>query len=580
MRARPRDYAAVLAVSYGASVLFNLLVGSYSWLPGHGWELIFLPVPESLGVVLLVLGISRIHAPRRFRPLLIVLSFIILIIFLFNLGQTFFRYVYRRDFDPYTLLPLVPEFFAMVFRSDVVKRPSFIAAVSLVAGALLGGFFFLLLSLLRRIFSRFEIGPAGFLFPAALLFVVLFLPSPILSEVLFRKMVNGPADFADTVPTPLDDTGAEWGEDKGAVKESEPVGLETPPETGPEYAFPGIEDPDIYLFVAESYGHTIFTNPHHFERLEETYRDLDRKLNEAGFRVYTTIYESTTFGGTSWLADTTLITGIEIDTQAKFNTVIDAASRNLIHILGEEGYTTVFSAPGTKAIPEPQKRFYSFSRFVLAEDFGYQGPYFTFGDMPDQFQINHVHSKVLSRIESPFFVEFMLVSSHVPWNYIPPVIEEWRRLDDGSIYYDRSKNTWYDNSWAVGSELFEGYTHSIRYVLKVIVDYLITYLSENELIILVGDHQPKFPISEEDAGFGVPVHIISRNKEALKHFARFGYAEGFIPPEDEGFYGLESFLGHFLYIARGRSLGRAPGRRPDRIPPSPFEVNTAPDRGE
>ncbi len=550
-----RRFAVVLGCLYGVSVLLNLLLGSYSWLPGHRLKLIFLPVPESLAVVFLVFGISRMRSSAGYRLLLIILSGLFLVIFLFNIGQTFFRYVYRRDFDPFTHLDLIPEFLAMVFRSDLIKRPLFIAAASVSLAGLLGGAFFLVFSLLRRLFVRLVSPAAGLLLPLGIVMAIFFSPSPVLTGVLFRKLLDGPADFTHSVPT----------EDFEAVADPDP-------DPDPAYAFPGIEDADIYLFVIESYGHTVFTNPRHYKRLAGSYRDINEKLSGAGFAVYTTVYESTTFGGTSWLADSSLVTGIEVDTQAKFNKVLEEGTRNLTHILGEKGYTTVFSSPATKAIPDDQKRFYSFSRFVLSGDFGYQGPYFVFGDMPDQFQINHIRKNVLPELESPLFIEFMLVSSHVPWNYIPPVIEDWSRIDDGSIYYDRSRNTFYDNSWAMGSELFEGYTHSLRYVLEVITDYLVTYIAGNDLVILVGDHQPKFPVSEEDAGFGVPLHIISRNREYLKPFTRFGYVTGFIPPEGEGFYGLESFLGHFLRVAKGTARGLTPRERPVRIPSSPYEV--------
>ena len=561
---RVRDFTVLLVIFYGAVVFLNLLLGSYSWLPGHRWARIFLPVPESLAAVLLIFAISRIRKPGRAGPLLIALSAVMIVIFLFNLGQTFFRYVYRRDFDPYTHLSLVPEFFSMVFRSDLVKKPPFIAAAAAGAGAILVGVFYLGFSLLKRVFARFETGPAGFVFPVLLVVLVLFFPSPVLTGVFLRTLASGPADFTDAVPAA--------GMESGGGEIIDAADPDPPEKQLPEYVFPGIEDADIYLFVIESYGHTIFTNSDHYRRLAGTYRNAERLLSGAGFGIYTTVYDSTTFGGTSWLADTSLVTGIEIDTQAKYKTVLEEGTRNLLHILDDEGYTTVFSSPSTKEMLDSHKRFYSFSRFVLSGDFGYQGPYFVFGDMPDQFQINHIQKNILPEIKSPRFVQFMLVSSHVPWNYIPPFIEDWSRIDDGSLYYDRSRNTYYDNSWAVGSELFEGYAHSIRYVLEVLTDYCVTYRTGDELIILVGDHQPKFPISEEDAGFGVPLHIISRNRDFLKNFTRFGYVPGFIPPEGEGFYGLESFLGHFLYVAGGKARGSVLRGRPVRVPISPSEA--------
>jgi hypothetical protein len=365
------------------------------------------------------------------------------------------------------------------------------------------------------------------------------------------------------------------------------------------YGLPGFEDADIHLFIVESYGMTVFSNPHQYARLEDFYRDMERRLEEAGFAALSWAYESTAFGGTSWLADASLITGLKIDTQHKYDRILEEGTHNLLHILADRGYRRIFSAPGSSYMDEKHRRFYDFSRYLLYDDFAYEGPYFAYGRMPDQYQLARAAEEIgltgtgqgtkkmatdystagypaagYSAADDPakgysakgypaageesLFVEYMLCSSHVPWNYIPPYLPDWEFPSNGRVYYDRSRNTYYEQSWTAGSEKFEGYAHSIRYSLESALGYIMRLLRDGEVVILVGDHQPAFPVSEKGASFAVPIHILSTDEDVIQPFHRFGYVEGLKPPLGENYPGIERFFLHFMSVAEGRAADRRP----------------------
>jgi hypothetical protein len=351
--------------------------------------------------------------------------------------------------------------------------------------------------------------------------------------------------------------------------------------SGSRSVFPGIEDADIHLFIVESYGMTVFTNPHQYGRLERYYREAEASLREAGFSIASYAYQSTAFGGTSWLADGSLITGLRLDSQHKYSRAVEEGRRNLLHILDDAGYTRLLSAPGSTFMDREHRRFYDFDRYLLYEDFDYEGPYFTYGRMPDQFQLARAAQVIFpegpgirdgdsgSRRagSAPLFAEYMLCSSHVPWNYIPPYLPAWHFPDDGRVYYDRSSNTFYETPWTAGSEVFEGYAHSIGYSLRSVFGYVSRFLEGDELIVLIGDHQPAFPVSERGASFAVPIHVISRSRDAVQLFYRYGYGEGLRPPQGEQeFPGIERFLPHFMSIASGRVSGIRPPGAPHGTP--------------
>jgi hypothetical protein len=333
------------------------------------------------------------------------------------------------------------------------------------------------------------------------------------------------------------------------------------------FALPGIQDKNIHIFIVESYGTTIFTNPHHFQRMEEFYRQQESLLQQEGFSILSNAYDSTTFGGTSWLADATILSGIELRTQSHYDQVVKQGTGNLLHLLARANYHRILSAPGTNFMTDDYTGFYNYDTYILQDDFEYSGPFFTFGKLPDQYQMHYIHSEIIDHTSSqPHFVQYILCSSHVPWNFIPPYIDSWEEFNSGNIYYNSERNTWYDNSWAVGSELFEGYAHSIRYSLESVFGYARTYLDQDDLLIVIGDHQPKFPVSEKGAGFGVPIHIIGKDRSILLPFLRFGYELGVLPPQTENLSGLERFLTHFLTVAEGHFLQPRPIDAPLPIP--------------
>ena len=527
-------------------LFFNLFLGSYSWFPRYEFYRIFIPLPEaSLAALfyLLIAGLRKrqLHSQGQRSIVLLLLSvftLIFLALFAFTTAESFFQHIYQRSFDIKANVPLAASFFNMIFTTDLFSRPLFIMLPAALAG---GALFILFLLLFRKglLWVRAISGPLHICFALGLFILSLFLVSPPSPALILADQCIRPAG---AVPEDI------------VLPRVEPPEVEEPASAADQsyYSLPGLQDPHIHLFIVESYGMTIFTNPHHKKRLAEFFPEQYRLLREEGFYVFSSAYDSTTFGGTSWLADAALLTGIDIHTQALYDRVVKGGTRNLLHVLSDKGYRTVLSAPGTHFMTEEYMEFYSFDDYITFEDFGYEGPYFCYGDMPDQYQLYHVFNTALGPERDsgkPVFIEYILCSSHVPWNYIPPYIESWSGFEKGKVYQDKTANTWYENSWVAGSELFEGYTHSIRYSLETVFGYAHRYLTGNDLLILVGDHQPKFPVSEKNAGFGVPIHIIARNRGILLPLKRFGYKEGLIPPEIENLAGLEEFLGHFYSMA-------------------------------
>ncbi len=562
---------------YALVVIFNIVLGAYAWFPRYEWLWLFIPAPESAAALLILLAIGfqlnkiqklknieHAHSshkkvfrfPASMRFLLILYTVIILILAFFSVAEAFFQHIYLRTFDIRANLPLVSHFFNMILGTEIFSQKAMLIVPSTAMCGLFGILLWCFFSRIAPIFGRMRQKPT--LISATILFLVSMLISPVepaairfIDQMLFYDDRNTSELY--TTKVPVFDQTSSYG---GYIE-----------KTKERYAFPGIQDSNLHLCIVESYGTTVFTNSHHFQRLQAFYQQQNMLLDKAGFSILSYAYNSTTFGGTSWLADATMLSGVEIRTQAQYDQIVKGSTPNLLHLLKQSKYHTILSAPGSKFMTDEYTGFYAYDRYILHEDFMYDGPFFTFGELPDQYQLYYIFKHEIGHNEpSPYFVEYILCSSHVPWNYIPPYIESWKNFNQGRIYFNRSRNTWYDNSWALGSELFEGYAHSIRYSLESVFGYARTFLDEDDILIIIGDHQPKFPVSEKEAGFGVPVHVIAKQRSSILPFLRMGYENGILPPCTDNLVGLEHFLDHLLTVAEGRYLRPRPENAPLPIP--------------
>ncbi|MEO0603321.1 MAG: hypothetical protein AAF211_17915, partial [Myxococcota bacterium] len=113
-----------------------------------------------------------------------------------------------------------------------------------------------------------------------------------------------------------------------------------------------VSTPDVRLYVIESYGDVLFEGaiaPTH----RATLAGLEAPLREAGWAMASGRGISPTHGGRSWMADATLLTGIQVDRQATFDHVAARGRTvpSLPRFFGERGYATVLVRPKDRARP-------------------------------------------------------------------------------------------------------------------------------------------------------------------------------------------------------------------------------------
>ncbi len=310
---------------------------------------------------------------------------------------------------------------------------------------------------------------------------------------------------------------------------------------------------NVYLFVIESYGQTVLDRLDLFARVLPEYRRFEADLGHSGFQIASRVLDSPTYGGRSWLAQATLLTSVPTEDQLQFELLRAAQPRTLAQAFRAAGYRTVLVQPGTVR-ESTQPDLLHFEQHYFARELGYAGPRFGWATMPDQFVLDAVRRKELTNTDTrPRFLGYALVSSHIPWSDLPPLVQNWSTIGDGSEYR-ALPHRHFATSWLSLGSAQDAYAESIVYDLEVLRRYIVEFVHDDSLLIVLGDHQPHSEVSGQSPYRGVPVHVLSRNRAFVDPFRSRGYTAGMVADEALPQAGLDSLM---LDLITDFSVGRA-----------------------
>ena len=319
-----------------------------------------------------------------------------------------------------------------------------------------------------------------------------------------------------------------------------------------------LERSNVYLFLIESYGESALTRPVFARRMADVYARFDTELAQHGFAAASSLLDSPTYGGGSWLAHATLATGVRASNQLEYSLLCEAKPKALARYFRDAGYRAILVQPATTR-RWPEGEFYGFDREYFAWDFDYRGPAFAWAPMPDQYVLDFVRRAEKDFSAGPVFVQYTLVSSHAPWNRQPPLVDDWSKLGNGAIYA-RLDVLRYPVTWSDLSNAADAYIRSLEYDFEVLRRYIGEFVRDESLVMVLGDHQPPAEITEQNASRGVPIHVLSRRRSLVDAFVGAGYTRGMRPAATGKGLGMERFLPNLLKTLSARTTEGGSGR--------------------
>jgi hypothetical protein len=499
----------------------------------------------SIDIVVLLLLLAVIgHLKWRVpKPVRIVFVSGLVFIRLLRLGDGVQQHYFSEQFSLYSDLPLVPELVRFVH--SALPWWLFVLAIAgtlLALAAMSLGLYFGLAHIEQYLRKRRHVYIATGVVVASYLLSTLFghhpkfdeyFEGPLAASVMPR--LKHEADF-------LYNMYSDQGEPARLMAVAEQRIQKLPTNLAK------LRGKNVYLILVESYGDSVFTWPRLSEPSKPVFDAFQTELEARGFSIVSGALDSPTYGGRSWLAHSTLATGIQVDNQLEYELVCSRRPKVLARFFRNAGYRTVLVQPGTTRA-WPKGELYDFEKKYYAWDFNYAGPAYAWATMPDQYVLDFVHKREPVPVPGPgarpLFIQYVLVSSHAPWSDLPPVLDDWDAIGNGAIYH-RVKNRHFPISWPNFENAQEAYIQSIIYDFEILRRYISRWVQDDSLVILLGDHQPVSDVAGNSESWGVPVHVLSRDKELLKPFAARGYIPGMRPPLEGARAGLQTFLGDFL----------------------------------
>ena len=288
---------------------------------------------------------------------------------------------------------------------------------------------------------------------------------------------------------------------------------------------------DVFVVFLESYGAVAWESDALSAPLSGSRAQLQADIRDTGRSVVSALVESTTFGGESWLAHISLLSGTEVRDD-RTNVRLMAQDRDtLVKLFGRNGYRTVAIVPGL-LIDWPEGAFYGYDEIYDHERLGYRGPPFGWWSINDQYSLARVDAlEVDPRDRPPLFVFFSTISTHAPFTPAPPYQPDWARVVSEHPY-DREEldQAWSDQpDW---TNLAPSYVEALRYAYATLGGYLRLRADRDLVMVLVGDHQPPALVSGEGASWNVPVHVIASRAELLDRLRAGRFHDGLAPGPD------------------------------------------------
>ncbi|MFI5935141.1 sulfatase-like hydrolase/transferase [Actinoplanes sp. NPDC051494] len=302
---------------------------------------------------------------------------------------------------------------------------------------------------------------------------------------------------------------------------------------------------DVMVTFVESYGRSAIEDPVLNTGVVKVLDNGSAELAGAGFVAQSGWLTSPTFGGGSWLAHSTLLSGLWINNQQRYRNLTSSDRLTLTSLFKKASWDTTSVMPGaTRAWPEGN--FYGYNQVYDSRTMGYAGPKFGWGPQADQYTLDWFQKNVMAPATTPQFVEMPLVSSHTPWAPIPSFID-WKDVGDGSVYHQIKASAKKSGTiWKDPAKIKHEYGRSVQYTLTTLISYLENFGDENTVMVFLGDHQPSPIVVGDGASHDVPITIVAKDKAVLDKVAGWGWTDGLKPAPDTPVWPMNDFRDKFL----------------------------------
>ncbi|WP_405875967.1 MULTISPECIES: sulfatase [unclassified Streptomyces] len=309
----------------------------------------------------------------------------------------------------------------------------------------------------------------------------------------------------------------------------------------------GLRGKDVMFTFIESYGRVAIDDPSMAPEIDATLKEGDARLKSAGFAARSGWLKSPVTGAGSWLAHSTFLSGLWIKNQQRYRTVTTSNRDTLTRYFQKTGaWRTVGIVPGVRKA-WPEGKYFGLDHIYDSTHLGYQGPYFSWTPVPDQFSLEAFqkleHGK---KNRDPIMAEIILASSHNPWSPIAHMID-WKDLGNGKVFYKiKKEGTNPTEVWKSAKRVRTEYRKAIQYSVDSLTQWVQRYGDKNTVLVFLGDHQPVPTVTGGSSNRDVPITIVAHDKKVLDKVSGWGWTEGLKPAKNGPEWSMDKFRDRFM----------------------------------
>ncbi len=308
----------------------------------------------------------------------------------------------------------------------------------------------------------------------------------------------------------------------------------------------GLRGKDVIIAFVESYGQVAVRGTSFSPGVDAVLRHRTTLLARAGWSSQSAWMTSPTFGGISWLAHSTLQSGLWVNSNQRYGELVASSRFTLSDAFRKAGWHTVADDPSNNRRWAIGTYFYHYDQTYNRDNVGYRGPVFSYASMPDQYTLAAFQRLELAPGHKPLMAEIDLVSSHIPWAPLPTMVP-WNKVGSGSVFDPmpaRSESA--ATVWRNPSTVRQFYGRSIQYSLNALTSWVTELNDPNLVLILLGDHQPHTTVSGAGATHAVPISIVARDPSVFRQIASWHWQDGLLPGPNAPLEPMNAFRNEFL----------------------------------
>lgn len=485
-------------------------------------------LPLELSVIVLGLVAFTGRARDGLRILVVVLLTLMLIFKLASIGA---RFGFDRPFNPLADVAMIP-----IALDTIAKGVGFLGAAGAVLGVLVAiGLVVALLYwatgvIAQRVTAEARIFVSAGAFLGAMLSFVPALASRVHwdSSIFMRDQAVG---FVRSI------------EDS---KQFRAALLEKPFADLPaEGRLAGLKDADVLFLFVESYGRSSVDNARYSDVVRSRLKVFGADMAAKGFTAKSAWMLSPTYGGESYLAHSTVVSGLWVDNNQRYGQLLKSSHETLVGDFSKAGWRTVTVMPEI-TMPWPEVDFFGFDAVYSALNLDFKGQSFDYMTMSDQYVMAELQRRELAPLDrKPVMALVGLISSHIPWAPLPKFVP-WDAVGDGTIFNTARTTESANEVWRDPKTVDAFYAKSIDYSLETLASFIATYARDNTLVLIMGDHQPMSFMAGEGASHEIPAHLIARNPALIAALEQGTWTPGMEPHADSPSWAMDSLRERIL----------------------------------